>query len=71
VNEAIAFSRPCFGEAEAEAAAAVVRSGWVVGGPRLAEFEGCAARSMQSGYRVGRPGPFSSCTPGVSAPVTR
>jgi perosamine synthetase len=39
VNDAIAFSRPCFGEAEAEAAAAVVRSGWVVGGPHLAEFE--------------------------------
>ena len=39
MNDAIAFSRPCFGEAEAEAAAAVVRSGWVVGGPRLAEFE--------------------------------
>jgi len=39
VNEAISFSRPCFGEAEAEAAAAVVRGGWVVGGPRLAEFE--------------------------------
>ena len=39
VSEPIAFSRPCFGEAEAEAAAAVVRSGWVVGGPRLAEFE--------------------------------
>ncbi len=39
MNEPIAFSRPCFGEAEAEAAAAVVRSGWVVGGPRFAEFE--------------------------------
>jgi len=39
VSGPIAFSRPCFGEAEAEAAAAVVRSGWVVGGPRLAEFE--------------------------------
>jgi perosamine synthetase len=39
VSEPVAFSRPCFGEAEAEAAAAVVRSGWVVGGPRLAEFE--------------------------------
>lgn len=39
MSEAIAFSRPFFGEAEAEAAAAVVRSGWVVGGPRLAEFE--------------------------------
>jgi perosamine synthetase len=39
VSEPIAFSRPCFGEAEAAAAAAVVRSGWVVGGARLAEFE--------------------------------
>jgi perosamine synthetase len=38
-QDAIAFSRPCFGEAEAEAAATAVRSGWVVGGPRLAEFE--------------------------------
>lgn len=35
----VAFSRPCFGEAEAEAAAAAVRSGWVVGGPRLRELE--------------------------------
>lgn len=39
MNEVIAFSRPCFGSEEAEAAAAVVRDGWVVGGPRLAEFE--------------------------------
>jgi perosamine synthetase len=39
VSEPIAFSRPCFGEAEAQAAADVVRSGWVVGGPCLAEFE--------------------------------
>jgi perosamine synthetase len=38
-TESIAFSRPFFGEAEAEAAAAAVRSGWVVGGPRLQEFE--------------------------------
>lgn len=35
----IAFSRPFMGEAEAEAAAAVVRSGWIVGGPKLATFE--------------------------------
>lgn len=35
----IAFSRPYFGEEEAAAAADVVRSGWVVGGPNLAEFE--------------------------------
>jgi perosamine synthetase len=35
----VAFSRPYFGEEEAEAAAAAVRSGWVVGGPRLSELE--------------------------------
>lgn len=33
------FARPFFGEEEAMAAADAVRSGWVVGGPRLAEFE--------------------------------
>ena len=35
----ISFSPPYFGEAEAEAAAAVVRSGWVVGGREQQEFE--------------------------------
>jgi len=35
----IAFSRPYMGREEADAAAAVIRSGWIVGGPRLAEFE--------------------------------
>jgi perosamine synthetase len=35
----IAFSPPYFGDAEAEAAAAVVRSGWVVGGRQQLEFE--------------------------------
>ena len=35
----ISFSPPYFGEAEAQAAAAVVRSGWVVGGSELREFE--------------------------------
>lgn len=35
----ITFSRPyCFDE-EADAAAEAIRSGWIVGGPRLAEFE--------------------------------
>src|SRR5262249_33111465 len=38
-RDPIAFSRPFFAEAEADAAAAAVRSGWVVSGPRLAEFE--------------------------------
>jgi perosamine synthetase len=36
---AVAFSRPYFGPEEEAAAAEVIRSGWVVGGPRLAEFE--------------------------------
>jgi perosamine synthetase len=53
VSEPIAFSRPCFGEAEAEAAAAVVRSGWVVGGPRLAEFERRFARLSGAEHAVG------------------
>jgi perosamine synthetase len=53
VNDAIAFSRPCFGEAEAQAAAAVVRSGWVVGGPRLAEFERRFAELCGAGHAVG------------------
>ncbi len=53
MNEPIAFSRPCFGDAEAEAAAAVVRSGWVVGGPRLAEFERRFARLCGADHAIG------------------
>ena len=53
MNEPIAFSRPCFGEAEAEAAATVVRSGWVVGGPRLAEFERRFARLCDADHAIG------------------
>ena len=53
MSEPIAFSRPYFGEAEAEAAAAVVRSGWVVGGPRLAEFERRFARLCGADHAVG------------------
>jgi perosamine synthetase len=39
----VAFSRPFFGIEEELAAAAVIRSSWVVGGPRLLEFERCFA----------------------------
>jgi perosamine synthetase len=53
VNEAISFSRPYFGDAEAEAAAGVVRSGWVVGGPRLAEFERRFAALCGAEHAVG------------------
>jgi perosamine synthetase len=38
-DDPIAFSRPAFGEEEVAAASAVLRSGWVVGGPQLAAFE--------------------------------
>jgi dTDP-4-amino-4,6-dideoxygalactose transaminase len=52
-QEAIAFSRPFFGDPEAEAAAAAVRSGWVVGGPRLAEFERRFAAHSGGGEAIG------------------
>jgi perosamine synthetase len=51
--EPIAFSRPYFGSEEAEAAAAVVASGWVVGGPRLAEFEERFASLCGARHAVG------------------
>lgn len=39
MNEPVFFARPDCGEAEAEAAADVIRSGWIVGGPKLRDFE--------------------------------
>jgi perosamine synthetase len=38
-EEPIAFSRPYMGEEEVQAAAGVLRSGWIVGGSRLTAFE--------------------------------
>ncbi len=52
-GSSIAFSRPSFGEEEASAAAAVIRSGWVVGGPRLAEFEERFAAACGAPFAVG------------------
>jgi len=49
----ISFSRPFLGAEEAEAAASVVRSGWVVGGPRLAEFESRFAARCRAPFAVG------------------
>jgi perosamine synthetase len=49
----VAFSRPFFGAEEEAAAAAVIRSGWVVGGPRLAEFERCFAEVCGAKHAVG------------------
>jgi perosamine synthetase len=48
-----AFSRPYFGEEEAAAAADVVRSGWVAGGPRLAEFERRFAALCGAAHAIG------------------
>jgi perosamine synthetase len=49
----IDFARPCYGEEEAAAAADVIRSGWVVGGPRLAELEKEFARRCGAQHGVG------------------
>lgn len=48
----ISFCPPYFGEAEAEAAAAVVRSGWVVGGREQIEFERRFAELCGRSYGV-------------------
>jgi perosamine synthetase len=49
----VAFSRPFFGREEEEAVAAVIRSGWVVGGPKLAEFEQRFAHIAGSEHAIG------------------
>jgi len=52
-SEAIAFSRPYMGDAEAQAAFDAVQSGWIVGGPRLAEFERRFAALCGAQHAVG------------------
>ncbi|MCW2641326.1 MAG: NAD-dependent epimerase/dehydratase [Dactylosporangium sp.] len=49
---------PVLGEEEAQAAADVVRSGWVAQGPRVAEFERAFAETVGAGHGVA----VSSCT---------
>lgn len=49
----IPFARPFLGEEEALAAADVVRSGWIVGGPRLAAFEEAFAELCGGQQAVG------------------
>ncbi len=51
--EPIAFAKPCMGADEEAAAAAAVRSGWIVGGPRLAEFETRFAQLCGARHAVG------------------
>ena len=38
-NTFLPFSKPCISEAEIEAVAEVLRSGWITTGPKAAEFE--------------------------------
>jgi perosamine synthetase len=49
----IAFSRPYLGEEELQAVAAVLRSGWIVGGSRLAAFENRFAELCGAAEAVG------------------
>lgn len=49
----IQFARPYMGEEEARAAADAVRSGWIVGGPRLAAFEEEFAARCGAAHGVG------------------
>ena len=52
---------PWFGEAEAEAVAEAVRSGWVAQGPRVAAFEQAFARRVEAESAVA----VSNCTTGL------
>lgn len=51
--EGLAFSRPHLGEEEVQAVTDVLRSGWIVGGPRLAELERGFAEICGSRQAVG------------------
>lgn len=48
----VPFSRPCVGEPEARAIAEVLKSGWIVGGPRVAEFEEAFAERCGAAYGI-------------------
>jgi len=52
-TDPIQFSRPYTAEEEAQAAADVVRSGWIVGGPELAAFETEFAARCGAAHAVG------------------
>jgi dTDP-4-amino-4,6-dideoxygalactose transaminase len=48
----IPITKPCFGPEEAQAAAAVIASGWVTQGPQVAEFERSVADYCQTAEAV-------------------
>ena len=54
----VPIARPSFGQLEEEAVIAVLRSGWVSQGPRVAEFERQFAEYVGAGHAVA----VSSCT---------
>lgn len=58
---AVPFSQPYFGPEEEAAVTEVIRSGWVVGGPRLAEFERSFAHQCGVEHAIG----ISSWTTGA------
>jgi dTDP-4-amino-4,6-dideoxygalactose transaminase len=61
----IPLARPCFGEAEEQAVAAVLRSGWVAQGPTTAAFEKEFAAAVGVPHAVAT----SSCTTGLHLAV--
>src|SRR5262245_37411701 len=52
-KDSVVFARPCYGEEEVNAAADVIRSGWIVGGPKLAAFEAEFARRCGAQHAIG------------------
>src|SRR5919106_6570925 len=54
----IPITKPLFGEEEEQAVIQVIRSGWVVQGPKVAEFERLVATYVGAGQAVAT----SSCT---------
>jgi perosamine synthetase len=61
MTEMIPVMKPWFDEAEVEAAAEAIRSGWVAQGPRVAEFETEFAAMVKAPAAVA----VSSCTTGL------
>jgi dTDP-4-amino-4,6-dideoxygalactose transaminase len=61
VSDRIDVMRPSLGQAELDAVAETVRSGWVAQGPRVAEFEQRFAEAVGAEYAVA----LSSCTAGL------